>query len=735
MSDASVSGNDNIVIVAGRDVYLPAAPAAPSTGDDRRNLVNLLAHVRRIWITNVLERSVSHAALLDPRVRMEPGAVEPPWRRYLEVAGRPARTLPPDTAIARVFGEVGRMLLILGEPGAGKTTTLLTLARECIEHAERDPAAPVPVVLNLSSWTGSRPFRDWLAGELSRGYNVGRSFARRWLREHRLLLLLDGLDEVVEGRRAACVEALHAFVEEHGVPGLAVCCRSTEYGALPVRLKLGGAVLLLPLERAHVDAYLDAAGPALGGLRSALARNAELSRLSTSPLMLSIMTLAFRGLSADALWFGEASTREELREEIFGRFVDRLFVLRERPDAGFSRERVEDGLRWLASGMMDRGSVFAVELMQPEWLTPRQLLPYAVGSRVGAATAVMVVGGIVIYLAVLLVVRVDGPASGPFLAATGGAAAVAMLAAAVAMGLAAGLLYGLLGYRTLRRSRGTPWSPGTAQEFALPFAYLALSGLAALLVVGTGQWGFGLSLRRPPLLAAFTTIALGGLALPVIFGNKAGRGSADRDISLAGTLSWRWSKAVETMIVCAASDAILISVSPLLGVARPLAIGPIVVVTFTVVVYNAWRHEVPPVDRWREEGGRSALRDSGKVFAYTGLACFVALFPVLVLVMGTEKGLGDPFSLAAFTAIVLFSPGLFWFGGIDLVLHAVLRLVLFLTGTTPLRLRRFLDYAAHLGFLQRAGGGYIFFHRLLLEHFAARPALDGAATPGASASS
>ena len=69
MSDVNVPGNNNFVIVAGRDVYLAAAPDRPPTGDDRRNLLNLLGHVRRIWIDGVLERSVSHAALLDPRVR------------------------------------------------------------------------------------------------------------------------------------------------------------------------------------------------------------------------------------------------------------------------------------------------------------------------------------------------------------------------------------------------------------------------------------------------------------------------------------------------------------------------------------------------------------------------------------------------------------------------------------------------------------------------------------------
>ncbi len=41
-------------------------------------------------------------------------------------------------------------------------------------------------------------------------------------------------------------------------------------------------------------------------------------------------------------------------------------------------------------------------------------------------------------------------------------------------------------------------------------------------------------------------------------------------------------------------------------------------------------------------------------------------------------------------------------------------------GHTPLDYVRFLDYAAKdLNFLQKVGGGYIFIHRILLEHFAA----------------
>jgi hypothetical protein len=50
--------------------------------------------------------------------------------------------------------------------------------------------------------------------------------------------------------------------------------------------------------------------------------------------------------------------------------------------------------------------------------------------------------------------------------------------------------------------------------------------------------------------------------------------------------------------------------------------------------------------------------------------------------------------------------------------HLALRLVLAYNGSLPLRLVPFLDYCAERIFLRKVGGGYIFVHRLLMEHFA-----------------
>ena len=67
------------------------------------------------------------------------------------------------------------------------------------------------------------------------------------------------------------------------------------------------------------------------------------------------------------------------------------------------------------------------------------------------------------------------------------------------------------------------------------------------------------------------------------------------------------------------------------------------------------------------------------------------------------------------------SNGLFWgyaFGGSAVINHYILRLLLYNAGNIPWKLVPFLDYCCDLIFLRRVGGGYIFIHRLLMEHFA-----------------
>jgi hypothetical protein len=69
------------------------------------------------------------------------------------------------------------------------------------------------------------------------------------------------------------------------------------------------------------------------------------------------------------------------------------------------------------------------------------------------------------------------------------------------------------------------------------------------------------------------------------------------------------------------------------------------------------------------------------------------------------------------------------FGGHACLQHLVVRVLLAARGVAPLHYIRFLDDMTERLLLRRVGGGCIFIHRLLLEHFAAYPRASGIQRP------
>jgi hypothetical protein len=106
-------------------------------------------------------------------------------------------------------------------------------------------------------------------------------------------------------------------------------------------------------------------------VRDLITRDEQLRELAHSPLMLSIMVLAYWGVStsADVPDFEDV---EAQRKHLFDTYVQRMFEHRivEKP---CTEEETRHYLIWLAQQMQAHAfSVFHIEELQPDWLTEPQ---------------------------------------------------------------------------------------------------------------------------------------------------------------------------------------------------------------------------------------------------------------------------------------------------------------------------------------------------------------------------
>lgn len=109
------------------------------------------------WISGVKSRVKSFfgkaQAILSPEIVQ--GVPQLPIRRNLENLQTKERTpVPANQPILEIFNDAKQRLLILGEPGSGKTTELLKLAESLGEVAKQNSEVGIPVIFELSAWRG-----------------------------------------------------------------------------------------------------------------------------------------------------------------------------------------------------------------------------------------------------------------------------------------------------------------------------------------------------------------------------------------------------------------------------------------------------------------------------------------------------------------------------------------------------------------------------------------------------
>jgi hypothetical protein len=741
-----VFGGIHDSIIAGGDVIQNIFLGGTREARDRHYQLILLSRVRDFWIKGFLARSVHNAVLIELGKEEMPGAIDHPWDIVLQLPDQPGKPLPHGKPVVDLFDEMGRALLILGQPGSGKTITLLELARDAIQRAEADPAQPIPVVFHLSSWAERRqPLVEWLLHELNDKYKIAGRISRPWLEQDRLLLLLDGLDEVDAGCREACVQAINDYRQEYGMGCIAVCSRTAEYQALTTKLQLEGAILLLPLTGEQVDGYLATAGPGLDSLRTAIHQDAALREMAQTPLMLSVMALAYRDMPAESLASPQPRTLEASRQHLFATYVAQMFERRE-PAQAYTPQQTETWLSWLAQKMIRHSqSLFLLEGLQPSWLSSRaQLWLYVLASRIVSAILLGLAWELFLFAPLQpslpdtswLILQLS-LANDAFRHLGLGQVLLVFLPGWLAAGFVVGVMDAWRFTRSDRDALAGRWgAPGFWRTLGnvLLVGLTAVLGFAAVLTfVKFAAPEGSLWADYGPLSRGFVSPVAVVLSFGLFWGLRRRWTTVRSDVRTVESLTWSWRGFLGPLLAVGILPFLLtlaiaaLTYEPGQTDFRPQSVLWLVLGLFVGVV-GGLRATVRETKVVPNQGIWLSARYALVISFTAGLILTPPLGQRIVFIVLNEVASGPApafypaLSLLAGPLLRLFGMiailAALWYGGLDVIQHFLLRFLLAAGGHIPWRYVRFLEHARERILLRKVGGGFIFIHRLLLDYFA-----------------
>lgn len=296
-----------------------------------------------------------------------------------------------------------RGIALLGESGSGKSTKLLLITRELIEQAEVDPKQPLPVPLDLATWSWddhaersfwaadqsdidnaskpveqvihesnptkssdlpqlmSRHLRMGLKVELSRAMQVDhaipRQVAQAWYKEGGLLPIIDNIDGFDSEKCQRCASILKQHLEIHANHQLVLGCQPEIFDEMRSDLEDHLQVLelaLLTIEQ--IKSYLQASSHS--DLWQAIQADPHLQNWARSPLWLSLLAQTYQG---------QPITDER---SVFEGYLRSQWRRTEEQASQYSWEYSLRVLSFMAKRMQQFSvSEFLIESIPPQWLT------------------------------------------------------------------------------------------------------------------------------------------------------------------------------------------------------------------------------------------------------------------------------------------------------------------------------------------------------------------------------
>ncbi|KAA3634971.1 MAG: NACHT domain-containing protein [Bacteroidetes bacterium] len=240
-----------------------------------------------------------------------------------------------------IFDKHRGRLLIIGDPGSGKTTLLLQLAVTLLKRE----GVVIPIIINIVTWRKRfNSVEEWF-GELLPQMGFSKLLAQLLIKEHRILPLFDGLDELAEENRKPCLEAIGEFGKTNELEYV-ICSRKVEY-AQTVDAPVYCEIAVKPLTLPQIKKQLKELGaPEANGLLDAISKDNLLKEIIKVPFYLNTAQILFSSMiTLEELNF-KTTTLEERKEELVKMFIDQQLIKMVYP-----KEKSKHWLSFLAFNM------------------------------------------------------------------------------------------------------------------------------------------------------------------------------------------------------------------------------------------------------------------------------------------------------------------------------------------------------------------------------------------------
>jgi hypothetical protein len=746
-----VQGNNNLLVTI-KELILGQQLAPVGNPAREHNQRLLLADIKQEVVSR-LKQSLHNAVLINLGKESQPQQVKRPWDAEIKIGLKPAEPLPDTTTILSVFDstEIAGKLLILGAPGAGKTTTQLELAQALVVRAEEQPEYPVPVLFNLSSWKDDRqPLTDWLVAELKSKYGVSKNLGQKWVDNRQLLPLLDGLDELETQRQELCVQAIDQFLAGENRPlYLVVCSRIEEYSKYSSNLHLNGAIYLRELNETQISEYFEAVGRVK--FWQTLQQDETLLNLMITPLFLSITVLSAQELSVedwqqletmeariehlfDAYWEQQMFKREHSKEfytvkktfhYLLDKYIRRLpvesdnerYIQQKLP----TPEQTRHWLVWLAQQMQQESKIeFLIEEMQPDLLENEvQKITYDltvsgfIGSMISGLTTGMMSGFIREFFD--LYHKQDG----------------------LELHLIKHLIYGLIiGLVTVLIIKGIEniqlinsqkfVRTRNIKFFTNGLVFGLINWLLYVLADGLANNGLGNGLFWGLLFGLVSGISYGliGDEIKTVEKIKFSVKTYSEGVITGMVLGIIFGVILGVILAVYLWVTLGEGIYLIYGVILGVIIGVICGMIFGLIIGFIYGIDGQEIEN-KTFPNQGIYQSAINTIIITSIICIPVaplMFFIRLWFIKPANGL-SPTSELSFIYPLVFGVFLGLFiaipkSGTPAIKHLVLRVILWSNGYIPWNYARFLDYCTERLFLQRVGGRYRFIHKLLQDHFA-----------------